>query len=181
GALNSIEKVEHRRTALWQVEAALRSPGNLFKEIDIEGGNCPLPTMTPEERLSADLRNTGINIGKHPMSYLREYVDSLGVTRSTELQFVRNNEKVKIAGAVIVRQRPGTAKGFVFISMEDEFGVMNVIVTPDFFRQNHQDLVGYPYLIVEGILQNYDNTVSVKAAKVTPLMSTSPSKSRNFH
>jgi error-prone DNA polymerase len=183
GALNSIEgNGSHRRTALWQVEAAMRSSGPLFEKIVNNQTEGPLPRMSNEELLNTDLSRTGLNIGRHPMSFHREEMDKIGAIRAVDLGAYRNNQFVTIAGLVIVRQRPGTASGFVFLSMEDETGVMNVIVTPNFFRENHVKLVGYPYLIIEGVLQNYDNVVSVKASKVTPLISpTAFVKSHDFH
>ena len=89
--------------------------------------------MNTEERLWADYRGTGLTIGKHPMAYRRAEMDALGVTRAIDLARVPDGRMVRIAGSVIVRQRPGTAKGFVFLSMEDETGVMNAIVTPATF------------------------------------------------
>jgi len=76
---------------------------------------------------------------------------------------------VRVAGWVIVRQRPGTAKGFVFLSLEDETGIANVIVTPQLFEQNRLALVDYPFLLIEGVLQHQDNVISVKAKRVEPL------------
>ena len=86
--------------------------------------------MDAEERLWADFRGTGMTIGRHPMAHLRDEMNALGVTPALHLPNVRNGRLVRIAGAVIVRQRPGTAKGFVFLSMEDETGIANAIITP---------------------------------------------------
>ncbi len=80
-----------------------------------------------------------------------------------------NNRSVRVAGTVIVRQRPGTARGFVFLSLEDETGIANVIITPDLFEANRMPIVNAPFLLVEGVLQNIDNVVSVKARRVEPL------------
>ena len=183
GALNFIEgNRSDRRSALWQVESAMRSSGPLFEKIVNKQTDSPLPKMSKEELLNTDLTRTGLNIGRHPMSFLRQEMNKIGAIRAVDLSSYRNNQFVTIAGLVIVRQRPGTASGFVFLSMEDETGVMNVIVTPDFFRAHHVELVGYPYLIIEGVLQNYDNVVSVKAGKVIPLISPTASvKSHDFH
>jgi error-prone DNA polymerase len=78
-------------------------------------------------------------------------------------------KRVRAAGCVIARQRPGTARGFVFLSLEDETGIANAIITPNLFEQNRLLLVGEQFLLVEGVLQNLDNVVSVKAERVLPL------------
>src|SRR5439155_23478789 len=82
----------------------------------------PLAPMTAEERLNADFGGTGFTIGRHPMAYRREEMNALGVTPARGLLRMRHGRTVRVAGCVIVRQRPGTAKGFVFLSMEDETG-----------------------------------------------------------
>jgi error-prone DNA polymerase len=76
---------------------------------------------------------------------------------------------VRVAGNVIVRQRPGTAKGFVFLSLEDETGIANIIVTPGLFARHRLALVTEPFLLVDGILQTHNNVISVKAGRITPL------------
>jgi error-prone DNA polymerase len=91
------------------------------------------------------------------------------VLRAGDLKDLPNARWVKIAGWVIVRQRPGTAKGFVFLSMEDETGIANVIVTPRLFEKYRLELVNYPFLLIEGVLQHQDNVISVKARRVKPL------------
>ena len=138
--------------------------------------------MTLNERLNADLRGTGITIGRHPMAHQRPWLDTLKVTPSGELKKMRNGIWVKVAGWVIVRQRPGTAKGFVFLSMEDETGIANVIVTPQLFEKNRIVLVDYPFLLIEGALQHQDSVVSVKARRVEPLqIKVESTGSHDFH
>jgi error-prone DNA polymerase len=181
GALNSPNGI-HRRDALWQAQRAGRPSGPLLEQWRDADPVSPLARMTVDERLQADYAGTGVNIGRHPMAYRRAEMQALGVRRAIDLARLRNGLAVKIAGSVIVRQRPGTAKGFVFLSMEDESGVMNVIVSPDLFDQCRFTLVSEPFLLIEGTLQNIDNTVSVKAARVTPLESRSGAPpSHNFH
>jgi error-prone DNA polymerase len=92
-----------------------------------------------------------------------------GVMRAGDLKRVRAGRRVRVAGAVITRQRPGTAKGFVFLTLEDETGIINVIVRPDLFTEERMTVVGAPFLFVEGILQNIDGVTSVKAERVEPL------------
>jgi error-prone DNA polymerase len=158
----------HRRDALWQVERVSREAGPLYENLE-EDGNSPLAPMTLNERLNADLRGTGMTVGRHPMAHQRAWLDSVNVARAADLKNMRHGQLVRVAGWVIVRQRPGTAKGFVFLSLEDETGIANVIITPQLFEQNRLALVDYPFLLIEGALQHQDNVVSVKAKSVEPL------------
>jgi error-prone DNA polymerase len=103
------------------------------------------------------------------MAHQRSWLDTLDVVPAGDLKNLRHGQLVRVAGWVIVRQRPGTAKGFVFLSMEDETGIANVIVTPQLFELNRLALVDNPFLLIEGVLQHQDNVVSVKAKKVEPL------------
>jgi error-prone DNA polymerase len=106
----------------------------------------------------------------------------LGVLTAVELRDVPNGRQVRIAGAVICRQRPGTAKGFVFLSIEDETGISNAIITPPIFEKYHVVVVHQPFLIVEGELQNLDNVISVKADTIRPLSITrAETISHDFH
>src|SRR5207245_6191230 len=138
GALNFLDSESriHRRDALWQVERACRRAGPLLENISEPDGRSPLEQMTPEERLVADFHGTGMTVGPHPMAYYRSEMDARGVLRAADLASRRNGASVRVAGAVIARQRPGTAKGFVFLSLEDETGISNAIITPDIFDQN---------------------------------------------
>jgi len=158
----------NRRDALWQVERVTRDAGPLYEQLE-EAGGSPLAPMTLNERLNADLRGTGLTIGRHPMAHQRPWLETKKVVCAAELQKMRNGMPVRVAGWVIVRQRPGTAKGFVFLSLEDETGIANVIITPQLFEQNRLTLVDYPFLLIEGALQHQDNVVSVKAKRVEPL------------
>jgi error-prone DNA polymerase len=164
----TLDRAANRRGALWQVERVTRDPGELYEQLD-ETEPSPLSPMTLNERLNADLRGTGITIGRHPMAHQRAWLDTMKVLRAGDLKDLPNARWVKIAGWVIVRQRPGTAKGFVFLSMEDETGIANVIVTPQLFEKYRLELVNYPFLLIEGVLQHQDNVISVKARRVEPL------------
>jgi error-prone DNA polymerase len=158
----------NRRDALWHVERVARDPGPLYEKLD-ETNASPLVPMSLNERLNADLRGTGITIGRHPMAHQRGLLDSLKATRAADLKTLRNGMFVKVGGWVIVRQRPGTAKGFVFLSLEDETGIANIIVTPQLFENNRLVIVDQPFLLIEGVLQHQDNVVSVKARRIKPL------------
>jgi len=171
----------HRRDALWQVERVAHDAGPLYERLE-EDSSSPLTPMTLNERLNADLRGTGITIGRHPMAHQRARLDTMNVVRANDLKNMRNGQWVRVAGWVIVRQRPGTAKGFVFLSLEDETGIANVIVTPQLFEKNRLALVDYPFLLIEGALQHLDNVVSVKAGGVEPLqMKVHNPGSHDFH
>jgi error-prone DNA polymerase len=174
-------RTQNRRDALWQVERVSRDPGPLYEALEENGGS-PLQAMDINERLNADLRGTGITIGRHPMAHQRAWLDTMKVTPAGQLKSLRNGMWVKVAGWVIVRQRPGTAKGFVFLSMEDETGIANVIITPQLFETNRLALVNYPFLLIEGVLQHQDNVVSVKARRIQPLeMKVESLGSHDFH
>jgi len=171
----------HRRDALWQVERVARAAGPLYETLEETDGS-PLRAMDLNERLNADLRGTGITIGRHPMAHQRAWLDTMKVTPAGQLKSLRNGMWVKVAGWVIVRQRPGTAKGFVFLSMEDETGISNIIVTPQLFEKYRLPLVEFPFLLIEGVLQHQDNVVSVKARKIEPLqMKVADIGSHDFH
>jgi error-prone DNA polymerase len=176
------EKIFHRRDALWSASAAANPPGPLLEKISQPDQPSPLKTMTDEERLVADFRGTGLTTGPHPMSYHRQRLNQLGVRRAVDLPNLPNGRSVRVAGCVIARQRPGTAKGFVFLSLEDETGVSNAIITPDLFQKNRLLLASEQFLLMEGKLQNQDGVISVKAARVTPIRITrAQTASHDFH
>jgi len=188
GALNSVsspprgEKKLHRRDALWQVERVVRYSGPLLEELAESAAPSPLKPMNVEERLVADFRGTGLTTGPHPMAYRRKQMDAMGIRPACELGSIPNGKRLRVAGNVIARQRPGTARGFVFLSLEDETGVANAIVTPDLFQKNRLVLIAERFLIIEGILQNQDNVISVKAERVLPLSVTAArTSSHDFH
>ncbi len=175
GALNFIAGQEagiHRRDASWQIERAARRAGPLLERLPEQNSareNSPLAPMRPEERLLADFRGTGMTIGLHPMAYKRPQLRKEGVRSAADLHRLRNGSTVRIAGAVIARQRPGTAKGFVFLSLEDETGITNAIITPQLFEEDYATVVQQQFLLIDGKLQNQEGVVSVKAEHVRPL------------
>jgi error-prone DNA polymerase len=184
GALNSLGPggtPGHRRDALWQAERAGRPSGPLLEELPEPDRASPLAPMTPGERLVADYRGSELTIGRHPMAYRRAELDRLGAVRAADLARIPNGRQVRVAGCVIVRQRPGTAKGFLFLSLEDETGISNIIATPDFFEANRRALVEEPFLLIEGQLQNLDNAISIKARRLEPLLAAPAAASHDFH
>jgi error-prone DNA polymerase len=127
---------------------------------------CPLKPMTEAERLVADYAGMGLTAGRHPMALRRDELAMRGILRATDLQAARQGRRVRVAGMVITRQRPGTAKGFVFLTLEDETGIANIIVRPDLFARDRLVIVEEPFLIVDGVLQNQDGVTSVRAEQV---------------
>jgi len=136
--------------------------------------------MTPPERLMADYTGTSLTIGPHPLALRRAELALRGVLRAIDLPRGRHGRRVRVAGAVITRQRPGTAKGFVFLTLEDETGIANIIVQPDLFSAERPTIVGEPYLLVEGLLQIQEGVTSIKAERVLPLAGGPPPDSHDF-
>ena len=182
GALNSLRKGIDRRTALWQVERAARPAGPLLDAIPEQMEWSPLRPMTDEERLVADFHGSGMSTGPHPMSYCREALSKLQVKRACDLSRLPDGQYTRVAGCVIARQRPGTAKGFVFLSLEDETGISNVIVNPDLYEKYRVVINREKFLRVDGVLQNQDHTISLKASRVLPISITDvETQSHDFH
>ena len=159
----------HRRDALWQAERAARSAGPLLDGIPESDAASPLAPMTPEERLVADFHGTGLTVGPHPMAYRRADLRRARVLSAKELTQVANGSYVRTAGCVIARQRPGTAKGFVFLSLEDETGIGNAIISPDLLEQNRLVILSEKFLLLEGVLQNQEGVISVRVQRVAPM------------
>jgi error-prone DNA polymerase len=190
GALNAFGY--HRREALWQIEKAVRPAGELFEEgirdlglgigsVQIpnpqpltpnpqppipDPSPCPLPPMSLTERLVADYAGTRLTIGPHPCALRRRELALRGVLRAIDLPRERQGRRIRVAGTVITRQRPGTAKGFVFLTIEDETGISNIIVRPDLFARDRLVILEEPFLLIEGLLQNQEGVTSVRAERV---------------
>jgi len=167
GALNAFGLT--RRSALWQVERAGRPRGPLFRKLaDAADGPSPLPEMGLAERMASDLLGTGMTVGPHPMLLYRKELAARRVRRAIDLETLSDGTYVSVAGAVICRQRPGTAKGFLFLTLEDETGLVNVTVRPDLFDRRNAVLVSAGVLEVEGRLQAQEG-ISVRAVEVRAL------------
>src|SRR5687767_7222035 len=178
GALNAF--THERRSALWQVERAVRPAGDLYAGDDNSQlptsnsqttnhqppSGSPLRPMNDDERLQADYAGTGLTIGPHPMALRRDEMSLRGVLRAADLPHAKDGRRVRVAGMVITRQRPGTAKGFVFLTLEDETGISNVIIRPDLFDRQRMTVIRQPFLIVDGVLQHQEGVLSVRAERV---------------
>jgi error-prone DNA polymerase len=179
GALNAFGLT--RRSALWQVEKAGRPRGPLFEGDDAEAAQSPLAEMTLSERLGRDLTSLGLTAGPHPLALYREMLTARGVRRSVDLLRLGEGQHVRVAGPVICRQRPGSAKGFMFLTLEDETGLVNVTVRPDMFERDHAVLVSKGVLEIDGVLQTHEG-ISVRAlkARLSPIEDIAL-ESRDFH
>ena len=150
---------------------SLNSNSSSFGEAGSDPESCPLRPMTESERLVADYAGTGLTVGRHPMALRRDELAMRGVLRAIDLRAERNGRRVRVAGMVITRQRPGTAKGFVFLTLEDETGIANIIVRPDLFARDRLVVVEEKFMLVDGILQHQDGVVSVRAEAVQGMTS----------
>jgi len=186
-----------RRAAIWQADKVARRAGPLLEEIaDLETGRqaprrsalhapgtaSPLPEMTAFQETLADYGSMDITTGPHLVEHLRRELREEGVLTAAQLCQTANGTRVMTAGAVIVRQRPGTAKGFVFLTLEDETGMSQAIIKPDLFRDNRALIVGSAGLVVQGILQNEGTgQCSIRAEHFWPLRNFAPVPSHDFH
>jgi error-prone DNA polymerase len=184
GALNNIGESGglHRRDALWQVQKAVHSPGPLLEGIADFEVESPLPRMNTEERLVSDFHGTSMTTGPHPMAYRRDELRQQGVLSAIELKEIPHGKIATVAGCVITRQRPGTAKGIIFMTLEDETGTARVIVMPDFYDQNRMAVLQERFVLVSGIVQNQDKVIHLKARSISRLaVSSAEIQSHDFH
>jgi error-prone DNA polymerase len=182
GALNCF--AEHRRAAMWEVEETLHddllvrsrvaaafvsNAESRKQELGTSASTIsPLVRMTLPERVKADYETMNLTTGPHPMKLLRESLPN--IWRAIDLPHARHGSIIQIAGNVICRQRPGTAKGFVFISLEDETGVSNAIVEPELFEHFRLVITEEAFLLIEGEVQNSNNVILIKAREIRPLL-----------
>jgi error-prone DNA polymerase len=183
GALNQIgDKGLHRRDALWQVEKAGQRVGRLLEGIIDQDTASPLMQMEVEERLVLDYHGTGLTTGPHPMFYRRDEMRSLNIKSAVELREIKHGKRATVAGAVITRQRPGTASGLIFLTLEDETGNANVIVMPHIYEKYRQVVLEPRFIRVSGTVQNQDGIVHLKAEHVEALkVSAVQVVSHDFH
>ena len=168
GALNAL--TGHRREALWQVERELLPEDDLFAPSETTGTPAlsPLSPMTLQERVRSDFRTTATTTGTHPMALLRPRLQ--GVWSARDLKQAPHGLCVQIAGAVICRQRPGTARGVLFMSLEDETGIANAIVSPELFEQKRLTIIEEPFIVIEGTVQQHECVIHLRASRLEPLL-----------
>jgi error-prone DNA polymerase len=184
GALNKISPQTqlHRRDALWQIEKAARQPGPFLQDVIEADAASPLYRMEIEERLIADYHGTGLTVGPHPMAYRRTTLRHMGICSAAELRQLPHGKPAVVAGCVITRQRPGTAKGLIFLTLEDETGNANVIVMPDVYSSDPMVVLHERFVKVKGTVQNQDGIVHLKAQKILPLhVTAAETQSHDFH
>jgi error-prone DNA polymerase len=179
GALN-FDNTVHRRQALWESELAIQPKGDLFAHTSEETGDPAfLKKMTGFQLVNADLKKTGISIGKHPMAFLRVEMNKKGVLSAVRASELRRGDIASVAGAVIVRQRPMTAKNVVFITLEDETGHSNFVVMPDVFEKFRAVINQSDFLIIKGIFEERN---MIKALYFEPIYGVETKvSSHNFH
>jgi error-prone DNA polymerase len=202
GAFDSFLECEpdlaRRRAALWEVLDAARGDAGPLAPRKEEGGrrkekndlllppsSSLLPPMSPGELTEADYRMTGVSLNGHPMLHLRPYLKPNGVFSAVDVsKNARDGDQVAVAGLVICRQRPGTAKGFVFLTLEDETGTVNVVITPKRFERQALLISTTPLLLVRGVLQIEQSVVNVRADRFRALqaeLGAEYAKSHDFH
>ena len=181
GALNALGG--HRRDALWSVETSREEEPDLFDQVvALEDTPSPLVAMDAGERLQADYDGMNLTTGPHAMALLRPHLPE-GIWSAADLRDAKDGQRVHIAGNVICRQRPGTARGFVFISLEDETGIANAIVAPGLFEKLRLTITQEAYLLIEGRVQIAEGTIHIKAEQIDGLRQTGNAyaQSHDFH
>lgn len=184
GALNHIAGKDrlHRRDALWQIERAIRKSGRLLEGIEELEKESPLSRMSTEERLVSDFRDASLTTGPHPMAYRRDDLRGMGIKSAIEIKSIADGRKATVAGCVITRQRPGTAKGLIFMTLEDETGTARVIIKPDFYENNRMAVLHERFVQVSGTVQNRDGVANLIAKQIRPIaISTVEMSSHDFH
>jgi error-prone DNA polymerase len=181
GALGSLRAEGlSRREALWQVARVARPAGPLYAGEE-DGGASPLPEMTAAEETVADFLGTSLTAGVHPMAHVRRTLQKQGVVRTADLARFPQGARLKTAGSVIVRQRPGTAKGVLFVTVEDESGMTQAMVSPALFQEHRALVAGSPGLVIEGTVEKRDGSISLKAERFWPLPKVEAADSHDFH
>jgi error-prone DNA polymerase len=185
GALKELAAT--RRQAIWQVEEPALEQGDLFVMPNERESalvrECPLPEMSYNERIQADFSGMRLTTGKHPMALARAHLSS-DILPATELARIANGTLISTAGAVICRQRPGTAKGVVFITLEDETGLSNSIVYAKTFEEYRLTITTEPFLLITGRIQQAEGTTHVMAERIEALPTSEVlpvSASHDFH
>src|SRR5713226_3481860 len=165
GALGSL--CSGRREALWEIEAlAPLNDEELFFGLPMDETPVALPAMSPAERVSADYQAIGLCLEQHPLALLRPQLDRIGAIAAQKLPGCQGGKTVSVGGMVICRQRPPTAKGFCFISLEDETGISNLVIEPQLFEGFRRELLSAVFLCAEGVLERAGKVLNIKVRKL---------------
>jgi error-prone DNA polymerase len=174
----------NRREALWSTRGVEAKPLPLFDTLLQPEDHVELPDMSELEQVTQDYHSLSFSLRAHPVSFLRERLARMGHVRNGELQNIASKSKVKISGLVIIRQRPQTAKGVIFHTIEDESGFANIVIWPHVFEQYRHETLAAPYVGIEGVVEKQDGVIHVIARKLTNLshhLENLESRSRDFH
>jgi error-prone DNA polymerase len=169
GALNELCNDGNRRDALWQVRKAILPPGPLFEGVFDMDPSSPLRRMDIQERVEADYRGTGLTVGPHLLAYRRQELKELNVISALDLTKLRNGLATMVAGQVIACQRPGTAKGIMFMTLEDETGISRAIIHPEIYDKDPMAVLENSFVIVAGVVQNREKVIHIQAENIIPL------------
>jgi error-prone DNA polymerase len=163
-----------RRAGLWavkalapEVKAAEDAP--LLAGLGLEEPDVDLPRMTLPAHVAEDYRTTGLSLKAHPCRFFRSLLTSLGAVKTERLKAMRDGQRVTVGGLVLIRQRPGTAKGVIFATLEDETGIANAVVWPDVFAANRRTVMTSAFLVVSGRLQIASGVIHVVAERFVDL------------
>ena len=150
-----------RRQALWTILSIARQAPDELEMSDHEAAGQLLPEMEVMEKLAVDFKGMDLSIGPHPMSLVRGRLKRRHILAAADLKDAPENRKVRVAGMVVIRQRPVTAAGFLFITMEDETGFTNVVVKPGFLKVFRKAVMFAGALLVTGMVEKKDGVVNV--------------------
>jgi error-prone DNA polymerase len=173
----------NRRAALWR-SLPERDPASLFAPFDAEVATPPLPPMAPYDEVRADYHTAGLTLRQHPISFLRPHLEKLKVTSAEQLQTAKNGRFLRVAGIVLMRQRPSTAKGITFVTLEDETGIVNLIVRPEVWARHHRVAQTAVAMIAHGRLQHEHDVIHVLVSRLEDMserLADLNAKSRDFH
>ena len=163
GALASLAR--HRRLAAWGALGAEHLPG-MMAEASAREGPVSLQPPSPTQEVILDYRTLGLTLGQHPLALLRAKLDRLRVVKGVELRRLPDGQAVRVAGLVTHRQRPDTASGVMFISLEDESDLTNIVIRREVQQTQREPVLGARLMIVEGTLQSALGVIHVIAKKV---------------
>ncbi|HZZ89586.1 MAG TPA: error-prone DNA polymerase [Caulobacteraceae bacterium] len=163
-----------RREGLWRVKAlapevAAETPGSLLAGLGLEEAEVALPRMPLPAHVAEDYRTTGLSLKAHPCRFFRPLLAQLGAVPTAQLKSMKDGQRVVVGGLVLIRQRPGTAKGVVFATLEDETGIANAVVWPDTFAPNRRVVMTSTFLVVVGKVQSASDVIHVVAERFIDL------------